>query len=60
MLSVEVGNEPWFEVTSDVLFLDGHTFHRGDLIPGLALGDRRALMMRLGMVRAVQAGRRVA
>jgi hypothetical protein len=41
----------WFEVTSDVLFLDGRKLLRGNLLSGAELGDRRLKMLELGMVR---------
>ena len=51
---------PWFEVTSDVLYLNGHVFHRGDTISTIELAGKIAQMLTLGMIRLLAANRKVA
>jgi len=50
----------WFEVISDVLYLDGRIHHRGDLLSALELAGRVEKMLQIGMIRSVAANRLVA
>jgi hypothetical protein len=59
-MSSSFPKEPWFEVTSDLLFLDGHKFRRGDLLSASEVGDRAAEMLQLGMIQVVAANARAA
>ena len=60
MSPFKITDDAWYEVTSDILFLDGSTFHRGDLIAEIEIGARVGDMIRLGMIRSKAVNRRVA
>jgi len=53
-------DENWFEVTSDVLFIDGRTLRRGDVIQSSEISERLAKMLKIGMILTVSVQKRAA
>lgn len=54
MLAVQKKTRNCFEVTSEVLYLDGKELHCGDLLNPMQLGARLIDLVALGMVRPIE------